>query len=262
MGIYVVTGGTKGIGGEAVRLLKQAGHTVFNIDRDRGDCCADLGTPEGRREAVEAVRRLFPDGIDGLASNAGVASTEPLSDTVRINYFGSVAVMEGLFGLLRLRRGRCAVTVSGSLAYSERNRFYVDRLLTDCGDEERIARLVDSFDPVEVDNAIYGSTKFALARWMRRSAAHWARAGVNLNAVAPGAVATTIMQGVRNMGASPDVWRSLIAPVTDAERRLMRPEEVAPVLVSLLMPGACGCSGQIFYCDAGTEAALRTEKIY
>ena len=64
------------------------------------------------------------------------------------------------------------------------------------------------------------------------------------------------------MGAAPDVWRSLIAPVTDAEQRLMRPEEVAPVLVSLLMPGACGCSGQIFYCDAGTEAALRTEKIY
>lgn len=262
MGIYVVTGGSKGIGREAVRLLKEDGQTVFNIDRDRGDLCADLGTREGRTEAVETVHRLFPEGIDGLASNAGVASTEPLSETIRINYFGAVAVMEGLFDLLRIRRGRCVITVSGSLAYSERNRFFVDRLMTDCGEEDRIAHLVDSFDPVEVDNAVYGSTKFALTRWMRRNAAHWARNGVSLNAVAPGAVATSIMQGVKNMGAAPDVWRSLVMPLTDEEHRLMRPEEVAPILVQLLMPSACGCSGQVFYCDAGTEAALRPEKIY
>ena len=262
MGIYVVTGGTKGMGGEVVKLLKAGGHTVFNIDCDRGDLCADLGTREGRHDAIDTVHRLFPDGIDGLASNAGIASSEPLSMTIRINYFGSVAIMSGLFDLLKKRHGRCVITVSNSISYVVRDHRYVDRLLADCGDEDRIARLVDTFDPVAVDNAIYCSTKLGLVRWMRRTAPWWAKAGVNLNAVAPGGVHTTIMQGVKNMGASPAVAKSLVMPLTDNEHRVMYAEEVAPAIVHLLMPSACGSSGNVFFCDAGTEALLRTEKVY
>lgn len=262
MGTYVVTGGTKGIGGEVVKLLKSSGHTVCNIDRDQGDICEDIGTANGRQAIVEKIHALFPDGIDGLASNAGIASSVPLSNTIRINYFGAVYIMNGLFDLLKKKHGRCVITVSGSIAYGFSNQFYVDRLLADCGDEERISRLVDSFDPVLVDNAVYGSTKLGLVRWMRRTAPWWAMEGVNLNAVAPGAVHTTIMQGVTNMKASPSVAKSLVAPLTENEHRFMQPEEVAPAIVHMLLPSAVGSSGHVLYCDAGTEAILHTEKIY
>ena len=262
MGIYVVTGGTKGMGGEAVKILKGLGHTVCNIDCDRGDICVDLGTAEGRAEAVAKVHSLFPDGIDGLASNAGIASSEPLSRTIRVNYFGSVAIAEGLFDLLRKKRGRCVLTVSHSNSYAERNHLFVDRLLADCGDEERIAKLVDTFDPEEVDNSIYCSTKIGLTRWMRRTAPGWAKEGVRLNAVAPGAVNTTIMNGVKHMRPNAAMAKALSVPLTDDAHRVLNPEEVAPMIVHLLLPSACGSVGNVFYCDAGTEVLLHTEKVY
>ncbi len=262
MGIYVITGGTKGMGGATAEILRKEGHSVFNIDYDRGDLCVDLGTVEGRQEAVETVHRLFPDGIDGLASNAGVASSEPLSKTVRINYFGSVAIMEGLFDLLKKRRGRCVVTVSNSISYVVRNHLFVDRLLTDCGEEDRICRLVDTFDPVEVDNAIYCSTKIALVRWMRRTAPWWAKHGVTLNAVAPGGVNTTIMNGVKNMSPSPAMARALASPLLDDEHRVLTADEVAPAFVHLLLPTPCANTGNVYFCDGGTECILHTEKYY
>ncbi len=44
MGMYVITGGTKGIGLEAANYLKMLGHEVLNIDINKGDINADLGT--------------------------------------------------------------------------------------------------------------------------------------------------------------------------------------------------------------------------
>ena len=55
MGIYVITGGTTGIGAEARKKLQDEGHEVFNIDYNGGDYTADLSTDEGRKGAVKAV---------------------------------------------------------------------------------------------------------------------------------------------------------------------------------------------------------------
>ena len=75
MGIYVVTGGTTGIGAEVCRMLMGEGHEVFNIDYKDGDFQADLSTDEGVNDAIQAVKKKYPDGIDGLISNAGVGPT-------------------------------------------------------------------------------------------------------------------------------------------------------------------------------------------
>lgn len=54
MSIYVITGGTTGIGAEARKKLQDEGHEVFNIDYNGGDYTADLSTDEGRKGAVKA----------------------------------------------------------------------------------------------------------------------------------------------------------------------------------------------------------------
>ena len=66
MGIYVITGGTTGIGAEARRLLLAEGHEVFNIDYKGGDIGADLSTDEGVNAAIQAVWEKYPGGIDAL----------------------------------------------------------------------------------------------------------------------------------------------------------------------------------------------------
>ncbi len=72
MGVYAVTGGTKGIGFDAVKALSGWGHDVINIDIDNGDICADLGTQRGRRTVIDELHDRCVDGLDGFISNAGI----------------------------------------------------------------------------------------------------------------------------------------------------------------------------------------------
>lgn len=263
MGTYVVTGGTKGIGFEAAKYLRNAGHTVINIDRDNGEIAVDLGTAEGRSAAIAAVTSRCPGGLDGLILNAGIGVAAKFSTVVSVNFFGTVTLAEGLYGLLKKKKGNCAVTVSGSIAYINRNKYYVDNLLANCGDEARICRLVDSFDPMVAGNVIYGSTKIALVRWLRRTAPSWAAAGVNLNAVAPGAVATTIMPDTKEFRDGFETFTlGMPMPTVYRDVKMMDPADVGPALGMLVLPEAKGICGAVLYCDGGTSAILHPEKFY
>ena len=59
MGVYVITGGTTGIGAEVRRLLLEEGHEVLNIDYKGGDFEADLSTDEGVDAAIRAVEEKY-----------------------------------------------------------------------------------------------------------------------------------------------------------------------------------------------------------
>ena len=68
MGVYVVTGGSGGIGGKTVEILRSQGHEVVNVDLKDSDICANLATKEGRDEVIHTIHAQYPDGIDGLCS--------------------------------------------------------------------------------------------------------------------------------------------------------------------------------------------------
>jgi hypothetical protein len=88
--------------------------------------------------------------IDGLVLNADTVHKYPPQSVLAINYFGTVTLAEGLFPLLQKKNGRCAVTVSGSIAFLDFKwtKYFIDALLVNCGDEVRIARLVNNFPPM------------------------------------------------------------------------------------------------------------------
>jgi len=259
MGVYAVTGGSNGIGKKAAGILSGQGHEVINIDIDNGDISADLGTAEGRELAISQMHDRCPDGLDGLICCAGRAGIPKykFSYVLSVNYFGTVLVAEGLFDLLKKKKGNCAVTLTGTVTYPRHGKYSVVELLNNCGDEERIGRLVDTFDPQEAGDLIYMSSKVALARWMRRTSSSWAARGVNLNAVAPGAADTNVMQGYKK----PDDGGLLLfpMPVMYGQQRFMDPADVAKALAFLALPGAHGMSGSIIFCDAGTSAINNTE---
>lgn len=263
MGIYAITGASKGIGAEALKYLRGLGHDVINIDIDGGDISADLGIPEGRQKVIKSLHENCPNGLDGLILNAGIALAAKPSKVLSVNFFGPVTLAEGLYSLLKKKKGNCVVTVSGSIAYITRNKYYVDALLTNCGDEARIGRLVDSFEPQHAGNVIYGSTKIALVRWIRRMAPSWAAAGVTLNALAPGAVATTIMPDTEEYRNGFDTFiMGMAMPIVYKEHRMMEASEVGPPLAMLALPEMKGVSGAVLYCDGGTSAFLHPEKFY
>ena len=259
MGIYVVTGGTKGIGKQTVNVLIAKGHEVINVDVDGGDLNADLGTVEGRASVIAEVHNHCPNGLDGLVCNHGIAGLPrfKLSYVLSVNYFGAVAVIEGLFDLLKMKSGNCAVTVSGAVAHVKRGKYFVDTLLTNCGDEERICSLVDTFPLYEDGNIMYLSSKIALTNWVRRVSASWAVQGVNINAVGPGSVATTIMHGFKK----PDEVRYYYPmPLLFGKNKSMDPYDVAQTLAYLVTPEAKGISGAVLFCDAGHSAIVDPDK--
>ena len=73
MGVYAISGASSGIGARTKELLLQRGHEVINIDLKDGDICVNLASEEGRKEAVDALHRMHPEGLDGVICNAGVS---------------------------------------------------------------------------------------------------------------------------------------------------------------------------------------------
>ena len=63
MGVYVVTGGSGGIGGKTVEILRSQGHEVVNVDLKDSDICANLATKEGRDEVIHTIHAQYPDGM-------------------------------------------------------------------------------------------------------------------------------------------------------------------------------------------------------
>ena len=115
MGVYAMTGGATGIGAALKARLQSSGHDVICVDIRDADIVADLSTAEGREHAVAEVRARAADGLDGLIPCAGVPPvTQPLSLIARVNYFGVVAVVEGLKDLVAKRRGTVLLVGSNS----------------------------------------------------------------------------------------------------------------------------------------------------
>ncbi len=100
-------------------------------------------------------------------------------------------------------------------------------------------------------------TKTALSWWVRRQAPtpDWAGAGITLNAVAPGAIETPLLQEGRD--------HPTVGPLIDAFAsplgRNGRPEEIAALLQYLLGPDARFFCGSILFCDGGMDAQFRAD---
>ncbi|MEY2609925.1 MAG: hypothetical protein RLZZ128_574, partial [Actinomycetota bacterium] len=60
------------------------------------DVVGDLSKVEDRRRIVDEVASLCGGVLDGLVPCAGVSTPAPNELVVRVNYFGTLAVVEGL----------------------------------------------------------------------------------------------------------------------------------------------------------------------
>lgn len=256
MGIYVITGGTTGIGAQARKMLVEEGHEVFNLDFKGGDYLADLSKPEGRKGAIEAVFEKYPDGIDGLICNAGVGPVFPPTVIFSLNFFASTQMAEGLRPLLKKKGGCCVVTSSNSITNHTVREDWVD-MLTNVNDEERVLEIAKEI-PDNLRPHAYSSSKHALARWVRRVSPSWATDGLRINAVAPGNTTTPMTKGMTE--AQMDAALLIPIPTRYGRKEFLDAEEVANGIVFLASKKASGINGAILFIDGGIDALLRSER--
>lgn len=249
---YVVTGAASGIGEATKAQLEAQGHRVIGVDLHDADVVADLSTPEGRAAMVEGVREATGGVVDAVIAGAGISLFEPL--TVKVNYFGAIATLEGLRPMLARGTDPRAVVISSVASIQDTDPDVVEACLA--GDEDAaVAAAADA------SWYCYSSSKAAVARWVRRNAPteSWAGAGIPLNAIGPGVIETPM---TRDLLADPEGAKLADDAVPMPLGGHAQAVDVAELLVWLASPANTKVTGQVIFIDGGADAVTRGDSVW
>jgi meso-butanediol dehydrogenase/(S,S)-butanediol dehydrogenase/diacetyl reductase len=236
--VVLVTGASSGIGAEVAKLFVEQGAKVLAVGRNQerladlgrklGDALAphvaDVGDQEQVEGAVAAAVKQF-GGLDILINNAGIAMMGRAGDTDPALWRKIMAVdLDAVYWASRvalphlIERKGCIVSTA-------------------------------SLSGIAAD---YGLTAYCVAKagvieFTRCMAIDYAKDGVRVNCVSPGASATPMNAGAPQ--ALTDAYNSAI-PM----HRQGRPEEIAQAVLFLAGPRASYITGQNLLVDGGISA--------
>ncbi|HIF94057.1 MAG: SDR family oxidoreductase [Myxococcales bacterium] len=253
MGTTVVTGAASGIGAAARARFERDGERVIGIDLRDTDVSADLSTVDGRQSAIDSVRECAGDGIDRIVLCAGLgAHIEDLGLILSVNYFGTIALLDALLPDMAGRQGAAALLIaSNSVQFAPFGDCDFVAAMLD-GNEKKARELVAN----ENGFMAYGGSKYALCCAVRRRAEAWGSEGVRLNAVAPGATKTPLLQGTIDHPLYGRGLKGLKAPLG----RRAEPHEIANLIAFVQSEEASYVHGSILFVDGGNDAATRLDQ--
>lgn len=259
MGTYAVTGSASGMGKTAADKLRAAGHAVIGVDVQEADVVADLATPQGRRAAAQEVLETADGHLDGAVLAAGMGPTAGpgrVRMIVQVNYFGVVELLEAWRpALAAADKAKVVVFSSNSTTTTPLVPRRAVRALLD-GAPERAVRGVRFFGKL-APTMIYAASKTALSHWVRRRAVRpdWAGAGIRLNALAPGAIMTPLLERQLSSVAQSTVVKSYPLPIGEFGNA----SHLGDWVLFMLSDAADFQVGSIVYVDGGSDAYFRPD---
>jgi NAD(P)-dependent dehydrogenase (short-subunit alcohol dehydrogenase family) len=245
------------MGAATANRLRAQGHTVIGVDIKDVEVIADLATPSGRIHAAREVLAAVDGYLDGAVLAAGLGPSRGADRPRRIaqvNYLGVVELLARWRPALAAS-GRAKVVVLSSNSMTTTPLVpegAVRALLT--GDVDGALRAVHLFGPAR-PVIMYAASKIAVTRWVRRHAIRqdWAGAGIRLNALAPGAVMTPLLEEQLASPQQSKAVRRFPVPVGgfgDADH-------LAEWVCFMLSDASDFLCGSVVFVDGGTDAHFR-----
>ena len=234
--VAVVTGGTRGIGAETVRLLGEEGATVLAVSRSEGIDVTALDAAE------QILERLDGRAPDILVNNAGTSYAKPLGELSEedwqlqwdLNVMASMRLMRAFVPQMAERGWGRVVNVTSSAGKRP-----------------------------SLTNAAYSVGKAAQASLSRVFADSYGAKGVLVNSVSPGPVASELWMADGGLADQTAEARGLTREesieVQAGKTTLGRfgtPEEIASVVVFLCSERAADVTGANWSVDGGTVATI------
>lgn len=232
--VTLITGGSRGIGAACVRLFAAQGRRVwFTYCRSSAAArqlagqtgavpiCSDVADPAANEALAERIQSA--GGLELLINNAAVSETElfqclPPDRAARlyaVNYLGAADLTRRLLPLLIRRHGGCILNIASMWGQTGAS--------------------------CEAD---YSASKAALIGLTRALAKEAGPAGVRVNCISPGVIATDM-----NAHLSPADLEALAAETPLG--RLGEPEEVAQAAAFLASDQASFITGQVLGVNGG-----------
>ncbi|WP_419711217.1 SDR family oxidoreductase [Pseudomonas sp. NFX224] len=250
MPVTAVSGSASGIGAAVCQALRAAGHRIIGIDRANAEVIADLSSPAGRQAAISAVLEQSAGVLDGLVCCAGVGSSATSDIIIAVNYFGVSELLDGLADALA-KGDKPAAVVIGSIAATHAKPDQQPMVAAMLAGNESLA--LEHANALGLSHVAYASSKYAVTRNARSKAVTWAKQGIRLNVVAPGAVETPLHQASLNDPRFAKAVREFVAPLG----RSGHPEEIAQVVAFLQSAQASFIHGSVIFVDGGMDAMVR-----
>ena len=259
MGTYAVTGSASGMGRKAAEKLRDAGHTVIGVDVKDADIVADLSSVHGRRAAAAGVLAASGARLDGAVLAAGLGPGQGpgrLQSIAQVNYLGVVDLLDAWRpALAATERAKVVVFSSNSttttpIVPARAVRAFLAR------DPDKAVRSVRIFGK-NASVMLYAASKIAVSRWVRREAvkSEWAGAGIRLNALAPGAIMTPLLEEQLSTANRAKLVRAFPVPIGgfgDAG-------QLADWVVFMLSDAADFLCGSVVFVDGGSDACFRAD---
>jgi 2-deoxy-D-gluconate 3-dehydrogenase len=226
----LVTGASRGIGAAIATALHNAGAEVIGVGTGIEDAPPPGLVPRNcdlsDRAAIESLLDELEDRrIDILVNNAGIIRRAPVAEHTLSDWDDVMAVnLNAPFILCRALGAKMAARGHGKIV--------------------NVASVLSFEGGLFVHG--YAASKAALANLTRSLANEWAAKGVNVNAVAPGYVATDNTAALR---LDPDRERALMDRVPLG--RWLTPEEIAKPVLFLVSDEASAIHGTVLPVDGG-----------
>lgn len=249
MGTICVTGTASGIGRATKSLLESQGAEVIGVDVRDADVLGDLSDKADRERIVAEVLDRCGGELDGLVPCAGLSTPAPDESIVRVNYYGTMALVEGLRPALARGRDASLVMISSNSTTMTPGLRIEDAMVYLEEDEETAVRHFAAASPFTA----YPAGKLAIAFWVRKNSAAWVAQGIRVNAVAPGVTDTAMVRPLLDIPAVKASLDRVPIPLG----RWARPEEIATVIAFMLSRDSSYIVGQVIFADGGTDALLQ-----